>query len=105
MQSFDESGTIPAEFDKHCADFEDAMKSFEKINPPSDYKEKHKQLVKSLDKERDWLAAIREHAAATSPQEIEQAEQKIQDTADYENSFPYHWFQIILELEKEVGGN
>lgn len=103
MQSFDESGTIPAEFEDHCKSFEQAMKAFEKINPPSDYKEKHKQLVKALDNERDWLAAIRECAAATSPQEIEQAEQKIQAAANYPNSVPKIILELFTKLVEELG--
>lgn len=98
--TLDESGALPAEFDEHCESFEKAMDGYEKIKPPSDIQYKHNLLLESLENERGWLAAVRELTSAKTPEEIEQAENKIQAAANYKNSFPEQYIKLISELPR-----
>lgn len=104
MQYFEKNEVLEDsnKFENDCKNFENALKDFEKINPPSEYKEKHKQMIKALDNERYWLTTVRKYVSATTPEEIKAAEEKVEDAASYENSLPHQCFQIILELNKEI---
>lgn len=101
IMAFDKNNGIlenPAEFETHCKEFEDSMKAFDEMKPPSAYKDKHKELVAALDNEREWLSAVRAYIAATTDDEAEQATQRIQAAADYKNSFPEQMMDLILSL-------
>ena len=100
IQALDESGTLPSEFEDHCEAFEKAMKSYEKIKPPNGMDYKHSLLLEALDNEREWLAAVRALTSADTPEEIEQAEQRIMTAASYENSFPQRYLEIFRELPR-----
>ena len=102
IQALDESGTLPAEFEEHCEAFEKAMKSYEKIKPPNGMDYKHQLLLDALDNEREWLAAVRALTSANTPEEIEQAEQRIAAAASYENSFPRRYVEIFRELPRDT---
>ena len=99
--ALDENGALPVEFEEHCKSFEKAMKDFEKIKPPSDIEYKHTLLLESLDNERDWLAAVRELTSAETPEQIKAAEDKIQTAANYPNSFPDRFIDLLSELPRE----
>ena len=101
IQALDESGELPAEFDEHCKAFEKAMKSFEKIKPPNSMDHWHELLLEPLANEREWLSAVRALTSAATPEEIEQAEQRIMAAASYENSFPKRYIEVFRELPRD----
>lgn len=101
IRALDESGTLPSEFEEHCKAFEQAMKGFEKIKPPNGMDYKHELLLEALDNEREWLSAVRALTSADTPEEIEQAEQRIITAANYENSFPQRFMEVIKELPRD----
>lgn len=98
IQAFDDSGTIPSEFEEHCEAFEQAMKGFEKIKPPNGMDYEHGLLLEALKNEREWLAAVRALTSADTPEEIGQAEQRITAAANYENSFPQRFMETLRAL-------
>lgn len=102
LMTLDESGSLPSEFEDHCKAFEKAMKAFDKIKPPADMVYRHDLLLEALDNEREWLAAVRALTSADTPSEIEQAEQRIHDTANYPNSFPKQFGELITELRRNT---
>ncbi|MCH5196855.1 MAG: hypothetical protein J1F28_09070 [Oscillospiraceae bacterium] len=87
-----------AVFEEKCKAFESAMKQIEEINPPDAYREKHRQAVKALDNEREWLEAVRSYTQAKTPEELKRCDDEIQRTANYENSFPMQVIQIIRSI-------
>ena len=101
IQTLDESGTLPSEFEEHCKSFEKAMKSFESIKPPNGMDYDHELLLEPLANEREWLAAVRALTSASTPEEIEQAEQRIMAAAKYENSFPQRYVEIFRKLPRD----
>lgn len=102
IQTLDESGTLPPEFEEHCKSFEKAMKSFEMIKPPNGMDYEHSLLLEALENEREWLAAVRALTSANTPEEIEQAEQRIMTAASYENSFPQRYLEVIRALPSDT---
>ena len=85
-------------FKESCKEFESAMKRIEKINPPDDYKARHKDAVKALGNEREWLKAVKDYTKADTPEKLEKADNAIQKAANYENSFPEQVFEIVKSL-------
>ena len=102
IQTLDEGVGLPSEFEEHCKSFEKAMKSFEKIKPPNGMDYEHSMLLEALENEREWLAAVRALTSANTPEEIEQAEQRIMTAASYENSFPQRYLEVIRELPSDT---
>ena len=99
--AFDKSGTEPSEFEEHCKDFDKAIKNIEKINPPAELVYKHGLLLDAFDIEREWLEAVRELMSTKTPEEKEQALQKIQTVASSENTFMIRYVEILRELPKD----
>ena len=90
----------PEEFEESCKEFENAIKRIEKINPPDEYKSRHRQAVKALDNERKWLKAVKSYTKARTPEALEKADAKIQKAANYENSYPSQLIEIIRSLDE-----
>lgn len=103
IKAFDKSGVEPSEFEKHCKDFDKAIKNIEKIKYPAELVYKHELLLKAFDIERDWLEAVRELMSTKTPEEKEQATQKIQTIASSENTFMVRYMEILSELPRDDG--
>ena len=104
IQAFDEGGTMPSEFEDHCKACEKAINNFEKIRPPAELVYEHELLLEAFDIEREWLEAVRELMSTKTPDEKEQALQKIQIIASSENTFMIRYVEILRELPKDTGG-
>ena len=91
-----------SEFEGACKDLENSMKRFEKMNPPDNYKDKHKKLVKSLDDYRDWLKAAKKAAECTTPEEFDKALNAANGTLDTENGFLKQYLDMFIEVNKEA---
>ena len=104
IQVFDESGVQPSDFEDHCKAHEKAIKNIEKIKYPAELVYKHELLLEAFEIERDWLEAVRELMSTKTPEEKEQALQKIQTIASSENTFMIRYVEILRELPKDTGG-
>lgn len=98
----DRASLESSEFEYTCRDFESAMKRFEKMNPPDNYKDKHKKLVKSLDDYHDWLKAVRKFVKCTTPEEFEKALNEANGTLDVENGFLSRYLDMLVEVNGEL---
>lgn len=99
--AFDKSGVKPSEFEKHCKDFDKAIKKIEKMKYPAELGYKHGLLLDAFDIEREWLEAVRELMSTKTPEEKERASQKIQTIANSENTFMVRYMEILMELPRD----
>ena len=99
--AFDKSGVTPSEFEKHCKDFDKAIKNIEKMKYPAEMAYKHKQFLAAFDIEREWLKAVRELMSTKTPEEKERATKKIQAIANSDNTFFGLYAEILMELPKD----
>lgn len=91
-----------SEFESACKDLENSMKRFEKMNPPDNYKDKHKKLVKSLDDYRGWLKAVKKVVECTTSEEFDKALNEANSTLDTENGFLKQYLDMFIEVNKEA---
>ncbi|MCH5196856.1 MAG: hypothetical protein J1F28_09075 [Oscillospiraceae bacterium] len=102
VEQGDRTSLENSEFHDACEDMESSMERFERMNPPDNYKDKHKRMVKSLDNYRDWIKAVEKFVECTTPEEFEKALDEANGTLDIENGFLRQYLDLFIELTKET---
>lgn len=102
VEQGDRTSLESSEFRDACEDMESSMKRFEGMNPPDNYQDRHKRLVKSLDNYRDWIKAVEKFVECTTPEEFEKALEEANGTLDIENGFLRQYLDLFIELNKQT---
>ena len=91
-------------FDSNCEEFLRVLDDFKEINPPDKYKEKHKELLKALDRERDWLKAVKRCTKCTTEEQFEKAYDEVHSFSnDAENRFLIKLMLFFSDLYEDLG--
>lgn len=86
----------------------EALNDFKKMNPPEEYKELHKKLIKAIDSDEEELAITRKLVKAKTPDDISDFNEKMEkisaeltpEESDFftGTTFPAVYTQIVFKL-------
>lgn len=83
-----------------------ALSDFEKLRPPKEYKDQHKEIVKGIKLEYKWNEALLDLANAKTEADRDKVSENLTavlDTLPYDSYFPFTYAKLAKQLREDIG--